>query len=224
MVFGPVQVPADSPSTLVTAWMRTWCDDFFSRLTPEQESQGWHFAMGQANSSMLRSHLLASGGFDETLLDANEDTELGFRLWKSGLQFSYQPAALVRQVVVKSVRDLVAADALWVGRTEVLLCRKHPEYRPYSPLAPITQGPRWKRWLRQLITRLPLSPELLLRPLFAVADAFRQRKLAQRIGVRLLQARMGIIMYRSAMREAGSWKNLQDLIQLESGTRGLHNP
>jgi glycosyltransferase involved in cell wall biosynthesis len=54
-----------------------------------------------ANSSISRDVLLRSGGFDEEIWAA-EDLELGIRLWKMGVPFRFQPAAIVYEYYVKS--------------------------------------------------------------------------------------------------------------------------
>jgi glycosyltransferase involved in cell wall biosynthesis len=47
------------------------------------------------NASLRRDRFLAAGGFDPQFVRA-EDVELGYRLWKGGVRFAFEPAARVR--------------------------------------------------------------------------------------------------------------------------------
>jgi peptidoglycan/xylan/chitin deacetylase (PgdA/CDA1 family) len=152
--------------------------------------------------------LLACGGFDERFVRARETADFGLRLWKMGVRFRYLPTAVTYHLYVKPTRDLVQTDARWYGRNEVLLCRKHPDYRPYSALAGLGDGPLWKRFVRWLAVRLPLLPELLVGLSCWMLERLRWIPSIRIIGVRLLQVWQGIAMYRSALGETGSWDAL----------------
>ncbi|MFI9081877.1 glycosyltransferase family 2 protein [Streptomyces sioyaensis] len=55
----------------------------------------WHH-MWTCNASVRRHHLAAVGGFDEDFLGWGlEDSELGYRLHRSGVRFHYTPRAVV---------------------------------------------------------------------------------------------------------------------------------
>jgi GT2 family glycosyltransferase/peptidoglycan/xylan/chitin deacetylase (PgdA/CDA1 family) len=209
VVLGPVRVAPESPQTLATDWLRTWSEDDSFQLTPRMEPRWPCVSVGRPNTSAPRSALLACGGFDEALTGARDDLDLGFRLWKSGLRFRYQRTAMAQQIYVKSVRDLILKDAVRCGRNEFLLCGKHPEYRPHSALARLSEGNFAKRLAREIAARLPLSPGPLLAPALAAAGWLRGFPRIRRWGVRLLQARMGIAIYRSALAVAGSWPALR---------------
>ncbi|MGI5401452.1 glycosyltransferase [Streptomyces sp. CA-135486] len=57
----------------------------------------WHYAFS-CNLSVRREHLLAVGGFDEGFLGWGlEDSELGYRLYRRGLAFAFNPKALAYQ-------------------------------------------------------------------------------------------------------------------------------
>jgi peptidoglycan/xylan/chitin deacetylase (PgdA/CDA1 family) len=70
-------------------------------------------------------------------------------------------------------------------------------------------GTLWKRIYREWAARLPVSPEPILRAPFWVAERLRGIPWVRRVGIRLLQVRLTIVMLRAARREAGSWKALQ---------------
>src|ERR1700693_879204 len=66
LVYGPVLLAPEVPQGLAHEWASRFCDDFFARITPENEKDGWYRCMASANSSADRTLLLASGGLDET--------------------------------------------------------------------------------------------------------------------------------------------------------------
>jgi len=209
LVFRPVHVARDSLPTLATDWARACTDGYLARLAWEREPRWPDDAMVDANSSAPRATLLACGGFDESFYGAQEDGELGVRLWKAGVRFQYQPAAVTHQLYVKSARELVSNDTKWYGKNEVRLCRKHPDCRIYSPLAQLSEGPLWKRLRREVAMWSSVSLEPLLRAPFWVAERLRSVPQIRRTGIRLLQARQAIVMYRSVVREVGSHRALR---------------
>ena len=209
VVFGPVRVAPESPPTLAATWTRRRTDDYGRWLTSEIEPRWPYVSTGDANSSMPRAAFVAAGGFDERFVGARDDMDLGLRLWKSGIRFRYCPTAVVHQVYVKTADTLVRMDARRYGANELRLCRKHPDYRPHSALARVTEGPVAKRVARETAMRLPVSPEPLLRPPFWLVERMPRTARLLGAGIRLLQARMAIVTYRSALREVGSWGALQ---------------
>jgi GT2 family glycosyltransferase/peptidoglycan/xylan/chitin deacetylase (PgdA/CDA1 family) len=207
--FGPVLLAPNSSNMLATDWVRSRTDEYLRRLAADSEPRWPQDVLVDANVCAPRSVLLACGGFDERFVGARDNADFGMRLWKMGVRFRYLRSAVARQIYVKTSRELVRKDAPRYGRNEVLLCRKHPDYRPYSALASVGQGPLWRHWLRGLATRFPVSPELLLRAPCAVAEWLRSIPWLRRAGVRMLEWRQGIQMLRSALREVGSWEAFQ---------------
>jgi peptidoglycan/xylan/chitin deacetylase (PgdA/CDA1 family) len=160
------------------------------------------------NTSLPRSLLAACDGFDERCARYGESAELGLRLWGSGVRFRYEGAAITYQLYVKTARDVVLKDAWWFGRNEVYLCRKFPQYRAASALRGLGAGSLWKRTLREVASRSPVSPELLLRPPYWLAERFRRLAFARNAGIRLLDLRQRISNFRGALSEEGAWKEL----------------
>ena len=158
---------------------------------------------------MPRSLLLDCGGFDVSIPFPREDCELGLRLWKRGIAFRYRCKAVAREIYTRSSRDFVRKEAPALGRAEVILCRKHPDFRPHSALWPLGRGPFWRRFLRQLAIRSPVSAHLLLSPPRWIAERLRRIPPIRRLAVRLLWLQYRIVLLRSALREAGSWQALQ---------------
>jgi peptidoglycan/xylan/chitin deacetylase (PgdA/CDA1 family)/glycosyltransferase involved in cell wall biosynthesis len=209
VVFGPVLVAPDSPRTIATEWTRTYTDEYVARLERTRTPRWPRDYAVEANYSAPREVLLASGGYDAQFATRSETLELGLRLHRVGIPFRYTPRAVVRQFFVKSSTAVAERDAWQYGRSEVLLCRKHPEYRPHSIFSYMSRGPAWLRWARQVCARLPFSPEPLLRPPFWIAEKFGSLVFARHLGLRLLRFRHGISMFRGAVAEAGSWNALR---------------
>jgi len=162
-----------------------------------------------SNSSMPRSTLLACGGLDEDLL-AKDDFELGLRLWKMGVRFQYLRDAVAYELSVKTPRAFLFTDGEAFGRSEVMLCRKHPVYRPRSYLlAGWGRTAGWKRLPRRAVLQFPVSPaHLLTLPIWGCEKLCRFPKM-QKVGLRLLEIGRRITEYRAALKEAGSWKEFE---------------
>ena len=209
VVFGPVLVhPASSPN-VGTDSLRAWTEDYLQCLAreggPRFPDQLWIFS----NCSILRKTLHECGGFDESMRTSHEDADLAIRLWKMGSRFRYHPGAATYQIYVKTPQALAGTEADWYGREELVLCRKHPEYRPFSCFARIGEGSWSKRFLREIAARLPCSPEPILRAPFWLADSLRWIPPLHQVAMRLFQLRRRIGIFRGAIRKAGSWRSLR---------------
>jgi len=211
VVSGHVLTASDSPSTLTTDRLAKVRRSYPVRVRGEIS---WQECNGAANISVPRALLLACGGFDEGLFRMSEDVDLVLRLHRMGASFYYQPGAIASQVYKKSHRQLVD-DAAWAGRNLVILCRKQPDYRPYSGLATLGRGSWLKRQIRQLGARIPLSPEPLLELLFRAAERLRRVDSMRDFGVGVLEKRMALAAWRSALRQTESW----DAMRREFGMR-----
>jgi peptidoglycan/xylan/chitin deacetylase (PgdA/CDA1 family) len=152
--------------------------------------------------------VLGAGGFDEEL-PARDDLELGLRLQKLGLRFRYLPGAVAHQLYVKSFRHFLHGDGETFGRAEVQLCRKYPDYRSRSSLVGLAHTRWWKRRTHQILAWFPASPARLLDfPIWA-CERLGRFPAAERVGLRLLHSGRGMTALRGAVRETGSWKNLE---------------
>ena len=125
MVHGALYLADGNPPSILSNANELWYRRFGSRLKAEGGLRWPKATFLISNSSMRRSTLLACGGLDEKLL-AREDFELGLRLWKMGVPFRYLPTAVASELSVKSWRWFLFKDGDAFGRTEVMLCRKHP--------------------------------------------------------------------------------------------------
>jgi GT2 family glycosyltransferase len=162
------------------------------------------------NDSVPREMILQAGGYDERFVGSREEMELGIRLWKMGARVRYQPEAVGYHSYEKSAADLVGRASANFARYELLLCRVHPDYRPFSPLADLFHARLSRRLPMQVVARLPVSPEMLLRFPCALLEGMRWIPGARWVGVRLLRARIIIAELRNAVREAGSWRMLRE--------------
>ena len=153
------------------------------------------------HSSIPRSTLLACGGLDETLL-AKDDFELGLRLWKMGVRFQYLPDAVAYELSVKSWRSFLFRDGEAFGRTEVILCRKHPDYRGRSHLlAGLGTTVWWKRLLRRMVLQSPVSVAHLLTLPIWLCEKLCRYPLMQKTGLRLLEFGRRITEFRGALKK-----------------------
>lgn len=80
------------------------------------------------NASVTRADLDAVGGFDEGLPPYGEDTELGYRLSRHGVQMHYRPQAVVHHHHPLELRTYLQRQRR-AGRAAVQLMGLHPELR-----------------------------------------------------------------------------------------------
>lgn len=207
MAFGPVLVEPEGHDPLALDWARTYCDDFFRERVQEAPEKGWYGCMASANSSLPREVALSVGGLDDTFSRGN-DVEFGFRLLKTGYTFVYQPSAVTHQIFNKTRRDIIG-DASGEGAAEVRLSRKFPELRLASRLALLSSKPWWKRTTARILATSTVSLVGAISPFTWICNQLRALPLFRRLALRLLRTQQNIAAWRSAVREAGSWHNLQ---------------
>ncbi len=204
-IYGALGTPASILGNAVESWYRE-----YNRRLAASGGAIWPegvFLIG--NSSTPRSTLLACGGLDEDL-PAMDDFELGLRLWKMGVKFQYLPDAVACELSVKGWRSYLFNDGEAFGRSEVLLCRKYPDYRQRSGLlAGMGRAALWRRTLKRIAIQAPLSPAYLFVPPIWVCDKLCRFPLMQKAGLFLLGIARYLTQLRAAYREVGSWKNLQ---------------
>jgi peptidoglycan/xylan/chitin deacetylase (PgdA/CDA1 family) len=177
-------------------------------LDPKSIPPGITVIASIANSSMPRDLLLRSGGFDEEILAA-EDLELKLRLWKMGASFRYQPAAVAYELYDKSSWQYLWIQARALGAGDIRICRKHPEYRPYSALSSLATTSRAKRWLRSALMRSPVSPVWFLALPLRLEKWFYRCGPLRSAGVHLFSLAARIAQLRSALSVAGSYNALE---------------
>jgi peptidoglycan/xylan/chitin deacetylase (PgdA/CDA1 family)/glycosyltransferase involved in cell wall biosynthesis len=208
VVYGPISIAPGTPPSVLKYAIEVWYQQYYGRLDSQN---GLRFPQDEyliSNSSIPRASLVACGGFDEKMT-AKEDYELGLRLWKMGVRFKYLPQGRAYEFYLKPSRYVLRNDGKTFGETEVLLSRKHLDYRPYSVLGVLGKLAGWKRLWRRIYAGLPVNPVGLLTPPLWICDKLCWFSSMQRLGHRLLGTGRGVVEFRSAAREAGSWKALQ---------------
>ena len=215
VVHGPIYVAPGSSQTIIRHVMERFYENYHGHLNPAMDlhfPEGLPSSVGAlsslANSSVPRDVLLRSGGFDERILAA-EDLELGLRLWKMGMSFHYQPAAVAYEFYVKSSRQYLQQQAKALGTGDLIAGRKHPEYRPHSRLSVFAETPAPKRWLRSALLRLPVSPVPLLALPLRLEKWFYSFSPMRRVGAHLLLFAETVARLRGAVSTAGTLKDLE---------------
>ena len=215
LVQGRVYVAPESSETMFRYISETSYEEFYRDLNSETDlrysERGVSFISvlaALANSSIPREVLLRSGGFDEEIWAA-EDLELGLRLWKMGVSFHFQPAAIVYEYFVKTSGSYLQQQARALGAGDLIASRKHPEYRPYSRMSAFAETSVPKRWLRGALMRLPVSPVPLLALPLRLEKWFYRFSPLRRLGGRLLRFSETVARLRSALSTAGSWEALR---------------
>jgi peptidoglycan/xylan/chitin deacetylase (PgdA/CDA1 family) len=222
VVSGPILVSEESLPSVATSWLRYETERKITRLSRKSELS-WVNDVGMAaNCSAQRIRLLSAGGFDERFVGACEEFEFGYRLMKGGTRFHFLSSAVTTQVYRKTATDIVK-DARRRGMNEVILCRKHPDFRPISSLARLNEGTSAMRLARKAALRPPLFVEPLLRFPFWIATPLSWSRHVGRVGIRVLGFRMGVALFRSAMREVGSWRQFRQEFGLRTPILTYHH-
>ena len=138
IVVGRLRVAAESAAGPVASWLASAAAEAHVRRGCGVTLRD---AFVAANCSAPLDLLRSCGGFDESFVTAREEHELGLRLVRAGARPFYESRAVAAEIVRKPLEQLLR-DAYAVGRAEVRLCRRYPEYRPHSPLARLAEGPR----------------------------------------------------------------------------------
>jgi len=100
--------------------------DSFYYLIPDELSASWEY-FHTMNLSVDRSWFDNGARFDESFPDpAFEDTELGYRLWKQGLQISLAYDAVLYHVHPFTVDEYVE-KSIMRGRSAARFCALYPE-------------------------------------------------------------------------------------------------
>lgn len=222
LVHGRIIVSPEARPTLATDKSATDTEMFYRSLSESgiKLPQDAHIL---CNSSLPRSLFVACGGFDERMPFQRDDCEFGLRLWKMGVPFRYCPTAQVSEISSKSSAMFGSKDAWQCGRGEVLLCKKHPDYRPHSALANLSTGTFSMKVARGLCIGLPVLPDSILALLVWVAERFRKISEIRLAGIRLLSIRRRLSFLRGAISEAGSWKALRRTFGMRLPVLLYHN-
>jgi peptidoglycan/xylan/chitin deacetylase (PgdA/CDA1 family)/glycosyltransferase involved in cell wall biosynthesis len=209
LVYGVLSIHPETPPSVMKYGTQSWYRDYYSGL---QARCGLRLPEDNfliSNSSVPRATVIECGLFDERMT-AKEDYELGLRLWKKGVQFKFLPQARASEFFLKSLRSVVCNDGKAFGETEILLSRKHPEYRPYSRFAALASTTWSKSVVRRILAGFPVNPTSVLNlPLWA-CDKLCRFPVMRRAGCYLMGIGRSVVEIRTAVREAGSWRALEE--------------
>ena len=222
LVHGRIIVSPEGRPTLATDKSATDTERFYRSLSESgiKLPQDAHVL---CNSSLPRALFIACGGFDERMPFQRDDCEFGLRLWKMGVHFRYCPTAQVSEISSKSSAMFGLKDAWQCGRGEVLLCEKHPDFRPHSALANLSSGTFSMKVARELCIGLPVLPDSILALLIWAAERLQKFPAIRLAGVRLLGIRRRLSFLRGAISEAGSWKSLKRTFGMRLPVLLFHN-
>ena len=190
IVLGPMLTPEGFPMSRWVRWEQAMLTKQYDAMRDGKYApSARQFYTG--NTSLARTHLLASGGFDENFRRA-EDVELAYRLADRGLQFVFNPAAIGYHYAERSFRSWMEI-AYAYGRNDVIFTRdKHQEWL----LPEVFNEFHDRNMLVQLLVRLCLDRDTLSKSTVAWLKGISY--LADRLGFeRLVQtAHSGIFNLR----------------------------
>jgi glycosyltransferase involved in cell wall biosynthesis len=219
VVFGPVLIAPDSPSNSATDRARRGYEEYWERLACEGGPASKYDVYLCPNTSLRRALFLEMGGYDEAFRWAHEDAEIALRLWDAGIRFRFDRSASVYEYYDKTPAKLIYVDAPRLGRSEVLLCRRHPDFRAHSALGRLNRHAMGTMLARLLFLPTP-SAESLFRGPFWVAEHLRAIPLLRGIATALLRLRFKIVSLRSGLDELGSWQDYRRLFAIRGDRSG----
>ena len=196
--------PQTPPGTLHDV-VRDLEDAEWRRLTSEGPRRS--DMMLCANSSINRLAALDCR-FDPTYKRMH-DVEAGVRLWEKGYRPCFAPKAIVYELYTKTVSAMLR-DSFDHGTYEVVLSNNHPAFKSLTGIVNMNRGNCLRRAVRKQLALHAASSEFVLSMAGALADSLRRLPLFARLARRILRLRAGIAHLKAAIREAGSWKILEE--------------
>lgn len=155
VVLGPMLTPDDFA---MSPWVR-WEQAMLAKQYTQMKKGAWQATARQfytGNTSLLRQHLNAVGGFDTTFRRA-EDVELAYRLIDRGVTFVFNPSAIGYHYAERSFRSWIETPYAY-GRNEVIFTR---DKQQQWLLPQIFEEFHHRHVLVQLLVRLCLDRENL---------------------------------------------------------------
>lgn len=205
VVLGPVVLHPDAPPGVLRDLIGAFAAAEFRRLSSHGPRPS--DLMLCANSSIERQAALRFA-FDSSFKRLH-DVDAGLRLLADGYRPLFAPDAIAYELYAKSV-DAFLRDSALLGKYEVLLSRRYPEFRAWAGAGRIHQGNPIKRALRRQLAIHASASESALQAVFSLANPLRVLPPMNWLARRVLKARAGIAHLKGAMEEAGSWKKLEE--------------
>ncbi|MBU1575743.1 MAG: glycosyltransferase family 2 protein [Candidatus Edwardsbacteria bacterium] len=126
VVVGAVPVHADIPHDPVNEHYRGRMGRLHSQMQAQADDLPYNFFF-TGNVSVPKAKIVKAGLFDESFKTYScEDTELGYRLKKSGLRFVYQPKAAGWHYNNETLVTSLAKSENW-GKSTCVFAGLHPE-------------------------------------------------------------------------------------------------
>ncbi len=205
VVLGPVVLHPDAPPGALRDLIGAFAAAEFRRLSSQGPRPG--DLMLCANSSIERQAALRFS-FDSSFKRLH-DVDAGLRLLADGYRPLFAPGAIAYELYAKSV-DAFLRDSALLGKYEVMLSRRYPEFRAWAGTGRIHQGNPLKRALRRQLAIHASASESALQAVFSLANSLRVLPPMNWLARRVLKGRAGIAHLKGAMEEAGSWEKLKD--------------
>lgn len=161
IVLGPMLTPE---GFLMSRWVR-WEQAMLTKQYDAMRAGKYAPSARQfytGNTSLARTHLLASGGFDENFRRA-EDVELAYRLAQRGLPFIFNPDAIGYHYAERSFRSWIEIPYVY-GRNDVIFTR---DKQQHWLLPEVLNEFHDRNMLVQLLVRLCLDRDRLSRSIVA---------------------------------------------------------
>ena len=141
-VLGLVEWPPEVKKTPLMEYLDNGVQFSYSRLKGKTKADFNCF--WTANISVKKSFLLKHGVFDEEFCyPAHEDTELGYRLIKRGLEILYNPYAIGYNYHYVTLKSYIQKH-IYIGRAIVKFSRKYPELPPHPDMKEVKKIFYWK--------------------------------------------------------------------------------
>jgi peptidoglycan/xylan/chitin deacetylase (PgdA/CDA1 family)/GT2 family glycosyltransferase len=208
LVFGRIRSALQPAPSLAERAIHDGLECYYDRLDSNPQIEWPEDAWAGPNCSMSRKAFILAGGTDEENFPRRaEDSDLGLRLWKFGIQFKYEPRAIATHRWVKANRQYWA-DCIEDGASLFRLSRKHPETRPYWGFAGLASAPAWKLRAAKLACSSTVISRIALGVLAALSERLAAMKLS--LGAKLFRVCTNLAGLVGARREAGSWRALVD--------------
>jgi GT2 family glycosyltransferase len=149
---GPILSPPGRRLPPWTHWDADRLGREYARLGRGESASAWtHCYTG--NLAVRRADFRAVGGFDERLA-RQEDIELGFRLFRLGRRFAFDPDAIVWHDSDRTLRRWTRIPAL-SAHFDVLIDQLVPDSQRLSS---VREGLRHRHWLLRLARRVCRPP------------------------------------------------------------------
>jgi len=190
VVLGPMITPDDFDMAPWVQWEQAMLVKQYTAMADGKwDPSPRQFYTG--NTSLRRSHLLSSGGFD-TQFKRAEDVELAYRLADQGLRFLFNPQAVGYHYAQRSFASWLDIPYAY-GRNDVIFASDKGQ----SWLLGAVWREYWARnVLVRTLTRLCLDRPILSRPMLKLLEAIASVSYKQNLKSLAAQAYSGIFNMR----------------------------